>query len=123
MAFIASRANALVLPVGVSGVRPFWKNVRRLRRTCVRVAIGHPFRFRQSGRARGETLQEMTREAMYQLAALLPAEQWGEYADMENATEEHLEFLEPGQSNLIYARSVPSPAEQLRPGRLVGLPE
>jgi hypothetical protein len=45
----------------------------------------------------------MTREAMYQLAALLPAEQWGAYSDIENATERHIEFLEPDSSNLAYA--------------------
>jgi 1-acyl-sn-glycerol-3-phosphate acyltransferase len=120
MAFIATRANVPVLPVGVSGVRDFWSNVRRVRPTHVRAAIGYPFRFRYSGRARKERLHEMTREAMYQLAALLPPEQWGAYADMENASEHYLEFLEPGRSNLIYAGSTPFSTEPTHPGRLIG---
>ena len=113
LAFLATRTDAPVLPVGVSGVRDVWKNVRRLKRTRVQVAIGHPFRFRSPGRARKETLDAMTREAMYQLAALLPPEQWGAYSDMENATQTYLEFLQPGKSNLTW---VPP----LRPGRQPG---
>jgi 1-acyl-sn-glycerol-3-phosphate acyltransferase len=108
MAFIATRAGVPVLPVGVTGVKGFQDNVRHFRRTQVKVRIGHPFRFRQQGRVRKETLEEMTQEAMYQLAALLPSEQWGAYSDLENATEEHLQFLEPGASNLIYACPRPS---------------
>jgi 1-acyl-sn-glycerol-3-phosphate acyltransferase len=104
MAFIAARAGVPVLPVGISGVKDFWLNLKRLRKTHVHVRIGHPFRFRHNGRVPKTALKEMTREAMYQLAALLPPEQWGAYSDMENATEHHLEFLEPGQSNLVYAR-------------------
>ena len=51
----------------------------------------------------------MTREEMYQLAAL-PAEQRGAYADFENATQDTLEFLQPGQSNLIDVRTDTTPA-------------
>jgi 1-acyl-sn-glycerol-3-phosphate acyltransferase len=120
MAYIATRANVPILPVGVSGVKPFWANVRRVRRTRVRVMIGHPFRFRGSERSRRDALRRMTREAMYQLAALLPPEQWGEYADIENASEETLEFLEPGQSNLIYAQAVSPRATRAHRGRLAG---
>ena len=105
MAFIATRANVPVLPVGVSGVRDFWSDLKHLRRTHVHVNIGNPFRFRYSGRVPKRTLKEMTREAMYQLAALLPPKQWGAYADIENATEQHIEFIEPGQSNLVYVGS------------------
>ena len=45
--------------------------------------------------ARGERVtsavrQQMTDEMMYRLAALLPAQYRGEYADMQNATERYL---------------------------------
>jgi 1-acyl-sn-glycerol-3-phosphate acyltransferase len=119
MAFLATKANAPVVPVGVSGVRDFWDNVRHLRRTHVRVSIGHPFRFRTHRRPRGEMLDLMTREAMYQLAALLPPEQWGAYADIENATQETLEFLQAGRSNLD-ARAGTSPG--VGSGRSAGGP-
>jgi len=100
LAFLAARTGVPVLPIGVSGVRDVWVNVRRFRRTQVRVEIGHAFRFRVQGRVRKELLDQMTREAMYQLASLLPSEQWGAYSDLENATEDTLSFLQPGKSNL-----------------------
>ena len=120
MAYIATHTGVPVLPVGVIGAKDFWLSFRRLHRTHVRVVIGHPFRFCSSGHLRKETLSEMTRAAMYQLAALLPQELWGEYADMENASEKHLEFLQPGQSNLVYARTTCSSDESACPGWLVG---
>ncbi len=111
MTFIALRTGVPILPVGVTGVKDFWSNLRSLRRTPVRANIGHPFRFRHRGHVSRQTMEEMTREAMYQLAALLPPEQWGEYADVEHASEEHIEFLEPGVSNLAYIPA-PSAGEQ-----------
>lgn len=129
MAFLAAQTGVPILPVGVAGVKAFWPNVRHFRRTRVRVMIGHPFRFRsqdgvrQDGvrrdGVRKETLDAMTREAMYQLAALLPPEQWGAYADIENATEQYLAFLEPGQSNLAYAGHGSIAGEPACPGRCV----
>jgi len=118
MAYLATRTGVPILPCAVSGAQYFWSNARRLRRTRVGVAIGHPFRLCSQGRARGETLDAMTREAMYQLAALLPPEQRGTYADLENASEEHLEFLTPGVSNLAYARLGSLPDRVLYPWRL-----
>ena len=103
MAFIAVRTDAPILPMGIAGMSHFWTNIKRLHRTKTQVQIGHPFRFRHNGRVRKQAIKEMTREAMYQLAALLPPEQRGAYADLENATEQHLSFLQSGQSNLAYA--------------------
>jgi 1-acyl-sn-glycerol-3-phosphate acyltransferase len=103
MAFVALRAGVPVLPVGITGVTALKENLRRARRTPVRARVGYPFRLRVGEvRARKETLSQMTREAMYQLAALLPPGRRGAYADMTQASEEHLEFLEPGRSNLRF---------------------
>jgi 1-acyl-sn-glycerol-3-phosphate acyltransferase len=108
MTFVALRAGVPILPVGITGVTALNDHLRRVRRTPVRAKVGFPFRFcapaRGAGkrRARKETLTQMTREAMHQLAALLPPDQRGAYADVAQATEEHLEFLEPGRSNLRF---------------------
>jgi 1-acyl-sn-glycerol-3-phosphate acyltransferase len=108
MTFVAMRAGVPILPVGITGVMAFGDNLRRRRRTPVRARVGYPFRLRAPARgagqrrARKETLTVMTREAMHQLAALLPPEQRGAYADVARATEEHLEFLELGRSNLKF---------------------
>lgn len=103
MTFIALRANAPVLPMAITGTKEFGSNLKRLRRTDVQIAIGQPFRFRSDGTAKGGTtsrgkkarrdvLHQMTEEAMYQLAALLPPAYRGVYSDLDSATEGLLVF-------------------------------
>ena len=105
LAYIAARADALIVPVGIIGVEGFWCNLVRLRRTPVQMALGQPFRFAARGRQLDRrALAQMTDEAMYQLAATLPPERRGRYADLEAATEEWLEFP-GGVSNLVGAES------------------
>jgi len=122
MAFVALRAGVPILPVGITGVMAFGDNLRRRRRTPVRAKVGYPFRLRSgSRRARKETLTAMTREAMYQLAVLLPPEQRGAYADVARATEEHLEFLVPGCSNLRFGEHPQARSGEVVRLRLVGV--
>jgi 1-acyl-sn-glycerol-3-phosphate acyltransferase len=122
MTFVALRAGVPILPVGITGVTALNDNLRRWRRTPVRARVGYPFRFRAgSRRARKGTLTAMTREAMHQLAALLPPEQRGAYADVAQATEEHLEFLELGRSNLDFVREPQARSGGVVRLRLVGV--
>lgn len=94
LAFIASRSNSAVLPVGISGAGQFWRNLTRLRRTEVGLRIGPPFRFAcDRRRPDRETMDQMMEEAMYRLAALLPAAQRGPYGDLSRATEQFIEAL------------------------------
>jgi 1-acyl-sn-glycerol-3-phosphate acyltransferase len=103
LTYVALRARVPILPVGISGVTALNENLKRWRRTDVRARVGYPFRLRAPAhRARKETLSAMTREAMYQLAALLPPEQWGAYADVPHATQAHIEPLASGRSNLDF---------------------
>ena len=46
-----------------------------------------------SGRVSQDVRQEMLDEMMYKLAALLPAEYRGEYADLERASENHIRSI------------------------------
>jgi len=93
MTFIALRANAPVLPMAIAGVKDFSSNLKRLRRTDVKIVIGKPFRFQSSGKkARRDVLHQMTEESMYQLAAILPPEYRGVYSDLGSATERFLVF-------------------------------
>jgi 1-acyl-sn-glycerol-3-phosphate acyltransferase len=87
IAYVATRTNALVIPVGIVGTREINGNWKRLVRTRVRVTLGRPFYFQTSeGRAGREVLSLMTREAMYQLAAVLPPQQRGRFANLREAT-------------------------------------
>jgi len=94
VAFLAVHSHAVVVPIAVLGVGPFWRNVMHLKKTSIRIAIGRPFRFEVpgSGRVGSDTLTAMTAEAMYQLALLCPPESRGAYADVTQATTAHLVF-------------------------------
>jgi 1-acyl-sn-glycerol-3-phosphate acyltransferase len=95
--YLATKTNAVIIPVGVEGTKEFLPNLKRLRRTPMSVSFGRPFRFRAEGDkrlARG-AMSRMTQEAMYQLAALLPEHRRGFYGDLTHATTETLEFVTP----------------------------
>jgi 1-acyl-sn-glycerol-3-phosphate acyltransferase len=84
---VASRAGVPIVPVAISGTDRFKHNYKRLRSTHVVYRFGQPF-YLDAGdeRLTSESLKQMTDEAMYQLAALLPPEQRGLYANLDQAT-------------------------------------
>ena len=79
-AYLATRANAPVLPVVVYGTEKVFANLRRLRRTDVYTAIGPPIRLPE-GRANSEALEAYTDQIMVTLASMLPEAYRGVYAD------------------------------------------
>ncbi|NOZ28691.1 MAG: 1-acyl-sn-glycerol-3-phosphate acyltransferase [Chloroflexi bacterium] len=95
--FFARRHDPIIVPVGVTGATDFSENIRRLRRTPIHVKIGRPFKFRwpASRRVDRETMRQMTDEAMYRIAELLPPEMRGVYADLSQATTEYIIPIEP----------------------------
>lgn len=96
LAYIAAKANAVVVPAAMSGTSSFRERWRERKRALAHIDFGRPFRFRTAGRARipRPELRQMTREAMYQLALAQhdPALR-GLYSDVENATTDTLEFV------------------------------
>jgi 1-acyl-sn-glycerol-3-phosphate acyltransferase len=90
-AVLATRTGAAILPVAIWGVQGFEANIRRLRRTDVQVAVGPAFRIQSKGDVPRDELDDVTREIMYRIAALLPPEYRGVYADLEQATTHYLE--------------------------------
>ena len=93
LAFIATKSGAPVLPFAVSGAERFWGRLRRLRRTRVKISIGPPFRLLWDGdKVPRMVLREMTDEAMFRLAELLPEEYRGRYSDLGSASTHYLSF-------------------------------
>ncbi len=92
--YIATRTQAAIVPVGLSGTDAIKHNVFRLRRTPVHMKIGPAFTFDTGGKRRvpREVMAQMADEAMFQLAACLPEALRGAYADLDKATTEHLRF-------------------------------
>ena len=79
-AYLATRADVPIVPVGITGTEQIKRNLLRLRRTDVRIVIGKPFRLPNSGRVRGQKLHEYTDLIMQRIAELLPEEYRGVYA-------------------------------------------
>jgi 1-acyl-sn-glycerol-3-phosphate acyltransferase len=79
-AYLATRADVPIVPVGITGTEQIKRNLPRLRRTDVRVVIGKPFRLPESGRIRGKRLREYTDLIMQHIAELLPEKYQGVYA-------------------------------------------
>ena len=67
---------------------------RRLQRTNFHIKVGQQFRLDTRGvKVTREVRQKITDEIMYQLAALLPPEYRGVYADLGAATSDYLRFI------------------------------
>lgn len=96
LTYVATKANAAIVPIGLEGTDRFPATLKRLRRTPVSVRIGRAFRFHvgEQDRIPRDDLHAMTQEAMFQLAALLPNHRRGAYSDLSQATTHHLDFIE-----------------------------
>ena len=96
VAYLATRADAPIVPVAIDGTIgfPTLPFLPRWRGPGARVKFGKPFRFKTFGKRAGrEMLRQMTDEAMYILAALLPEYRRGVYADLSCATRETIEWV------------------------------
>lgn len=83
-AYLAAKSGVPVLPVSIVGTQDslILANLKRLRRTPVRITVGEPLTFQPISRqGRDQALQDYTDEIMCRIAALLPAEYRGVYAD------------------------------------------
>ena len=97
IAYLSSRSGAPIVPVAVEGtpgfpavrfISPAWKTPGAV------VRFGKPFRFHShSRRPDREQLHQMTDEAMYILAAMLPEHRRGYYGDLSKATQETIEWI------------------------------
>jgi 1-acyl-sn-glycerol-3-phosphate acyltransferase len=92
---LALHSGAPMMPVAYFGSEGFDDNLRHLRRTDFHIAVGRPFRL-EAGEARVDRKmrQQMIDEVFYRIAALLPEQYRGAYADLSKATEKYLDFKE-----------------------------
>jgi len=96
LAYVATKADAWIVPMGISGAENWQRELFKLRRPRVRIHFGRPFRLKTGGEKRipRETLSAMMEEVMYQLALAIPDPALrGVYQNVERATTNHLEFL------------------------------
>jgi 1-acyl-sn-glycerol-3-phosphate acyltransferase len=81
-AYLAHEASALLIPIGIHGTEQAWSCWGRLRRPTFVMRIGQPFRLPDiDPDQRQARLRNDTDEIMCRIAALLPAQYRGHYAD------------------------------------------
>lgn len=86
-AYLAHRANAPILPVGIVNSDVLFKNFKRLRLTRIEVRIGKMYDLPQfERRPKGADLDALTHLIMVNIAAQLPERYHGAYASSEALT-------------------------------------
>lgn len=96
LAYVATKANAVIIPTGISGAVGWDDKMKRFQRPRINVNFGRPFRFKTEGKDRvpREALSIMSHEAMYQLALAVKDEtRRGFYSDVSKASTDYLEFV------------------------------
>jgi 1-acyl-sn-glycerol-3-phosphate acyltransferase len=92
---LALHSRAPLLPIANWGGEDFMSNLRQLRRTDFRMAVGRPFELDTHGEhPRADVRQRIADEMMYQVAALLPEKYRGVYSDLDHATQHYLKFTD-----------------------------
>jgi len=79
-AFLASRSKVPLVPAAIWGTEKIISNLKHLQRSEVHLRIGQPFPLPE-GRANIEQLEAYTDQVMLKIAAMLPPEYRGVYAD------------------------------------------
>jgi len=93
---LALKSQVPILPIAHYGGENFWENFKRFRRTDFHIRVGQMFRLKNLPTPTPKDVREQVMtEMMIQLAALLPPQYRGVYSDLENATQEYIEFLPP----------------------------
>lgn len=83
-AFLASRTNASLLPVGLVGMNDIFPSLSRGCRARIQINIGKPFgpfKAEGHGKKQREQLDEIGHEIMRHIAELIPPEKRGYYSD------------------------------------------
>lgn len=80
VAFIAHKKQVPMVPIAITGFENFSKNIKRLRRTPLTIAVGKPFEVATTGgRLDAAGRQKLVDEIMLRLAELMPPSHWGFY--------------------------------------------
>jgi len=91
---LALLSKTPLLPIVHYGHESYKQDFSRLRRLDFHVAVGRTFLLDSHGeKVTSDIRQRMTDEIMYQLAALLPSQYRGAYADLDQATQRYLHFV------------------------------
>ena len=83
-AYLAFRAGVPLVPIVTGGQERDFSDLRRFKRPTIHVAVGPPFEPpKVKGKASAAQVGEFSEEIMYRIAAMLPPEYRGVYADLD----------------------------------------
>lgn len=98
---LALRSGAPLQPVVFWGHENYRKDWLRLKRAPFIIRVGRIFTLDPGNeRVDGEIRQKMTDEIMYQLAALMPEQYRGVYADLNSATADYIRFIDSEDASI-----------------------
>ncbi|GAB1484825.1 lysophospholipid acyltransferase family protein [Treponema sp.] len=97
IAIIAHRAGVPVWPIGQWGSESLWSNLKKFKRTPVRLRVGRPFMIEPVGGMTRSTRQEVADEIMGRIAILMPERYRGPYAVSCHKEPKHLRFLDEAE--------------------------
>jgi len=90
---MALLSGAPILPIMHYGSEKYQHNLKRFRRTDVKIIVGRSFTLDPGGKKVTHAVREqMTTDIMVQMAKLLPPDYRGEYSDLSAGTECYLHF-------------------------------
>jgi 1-acyl-sn-glycerol-3-phosphate acyltransferase len=91
---IALHSGAPIIPIVHWGGETYLRNLMHFKRTDFHIRVGRPFKINVQGvKVNGSIRQQIVDEMMYQLAALLPEEYRGEYADINQAKVQFITYI------------------------------
>ncbi len=99
VAYLAGRSGVPIIPVTLEHTTgfPSLPILPRWRGPGAAVTFGRPFRYKESyRRPKRNQLRQMTDEAMYILAAMLPEDRRGVYCDLTQSTQETFQWVTTG---------------------------
>ena len=91
VAYIALQNRVPLLLFAHYGTEKFWDNIKHLRRTKITIAISQPFILVNESKVNKEIQQEMTKQIMARLAALLPENYRGNYNNLNVISERYIQ--------------------------------
>ena len=90
---LALKSQAPILPIVTHGGEKYKDSLKKLHRTEFYISLGKPFTLKTgNGLVDSLVRKAMLDELMYQMAALLPPQNRGVYANLSEATQNYLKF-------------------------------
>lgn len=92
---LASQCDCPILPFAYYGHENFYENLKRLKRTPMKIKVGDPFRINLQGHSKNkETMQALADAIMVEIAKLLPEKYRGVYAEGAFEQRDYAEYIE-----------------------------